>query len=167
MLAHSVVAAVSDRRRRSEIDAIIRARRERRYGICAGTYVVLYRKTLKCRDIRISCLESAKAVKQPCGSIRGGPWWLAWVVALRSGQRNVKTQGYPDKLFRMSPDGRSGLPVQWPVVLGGCGRNLDPRSAEVQGEADCTEGRVWDARCCRNQASVLTLDAPSFSINRR
>ena len=34
MLAHSVVAAVSDRRRRSEIDATIRARRERRYGQC-------------------------------------------------------------------------------------------------------------------------------------
>ena len=40
MLAHSVVAAVSDRRRRSEIDATIRARRERRYGQCAGTLVV-------------------------------------------------------------------------------------------------------------------------------
>ena len=44
MLAHSVVVAVSDRRRRSEIDATIRARRERRYGQCAGTYVVLYKK---------------------------------------------------------------------------------------------------------------------------
>ena len=42
MLAHSVVAAVSDRRRRSEIDATIRARSERRYGQCAGTYVALY-----------------------------------------------------------------------------------------------------------------------------
>jgi len=42
MHAHSVVAAVSDRRRRSEIDAAIRARRERRYGQCVGTYVVLY-----------------------------------------------------------------------------------------------------------------------------
>ena len=42
MLAHSVVVAVSIRRRRSEIDATIRARGERRYGQRAGTYVVLY-----------------------------------------------------------------------------------------------------------------------------
>ena len=43
MFAHSAVAAVSDRRRRSEIDATIRALRERRFGQCARTYVVLYR----------------------------------------------------------------------------------------------------------------------------
>ena len=48
MLAHSVVAAVSDRRRRSEIDATIRARGERRYGQCAGTYVVLYSTIAVC-----------------------------------------------------------------------------------------------------------------------
>ena len=50
MLAHSVVAAVSDRRRRSEIDATIRARRERRYGQCAGTYVVLYSSAFVHKD---------------------------------------------------------------------------------------------------------------------
>ena len=57
MLAHSVVAAVSDRRRRSEIDATIRARGERRYNrmrrnLCRPVQIM--RHSLECQRAHLS-----------------------------------------------------------------------------------------------------------------
>jgi len=106
MLAHSVVAAVSDRRRRSEIDATIRARRERRYGQCAATYVVLYRILAPV----ISIFDPVKSLCLLAGRLAGS-WpqpgtrkrfeatdqygctrikWLSLSVSVRVNQRQVR-----------------------------------------------------------------------------
>ena len=99
MLAHSVVAAVSDRRRRSEIDAAIRVRRERRYGQCAGTYVVLYSKRKRLPSGALSRrgnVETPRTARPSRNDSLTGPW------PGRGRSRRTPKSGFP------SPRGEGG-----------------------------------------------------------